>query len=241
VKGKIAQAKAGKNEALAGKAQAQAAREEVSSGIRQARAQVQSAGVMLSYTSLYAPFKGVVTKKFSETGAMATPGQPLLRIESLTSLQLEVPVPESRVKDIPLNKPVTISIDALNRKIRGVVKTYIPSGDAATHTFKAKIALPPVEGLLPGMYGRIQLNDRNRTALVIPAEALVEKVKTRGVFKILTQGDRSTALFVPVEVGPKVQGDVEVQRGLSPADQVIVGPPEGLEDGQQVKSRKKGS
>jgi RND family efflux transporter MFP subunit len=241
VKGKIAQARAGENEALSGKAQAQAAREEARSGVRQAHSQVDSASIMLSYTSLYAPFKGVVTKKFYETGAMAAPGQPLLRLESLNYLQLEISIPEGAVKDIPLHKPVTLSIDALNKKVKGLVRTYIPSGDAATHTFKVKIDLPAVEGLLPGMYGRLILKDMKREALMIPAEALVQRGKTTGVFRVLTDGDKEKAIFTPVEPGQKAQDEVEVLRGLSLKDTVVVTPPEGLIDGQPVRTRKRGS
>ena len=241
VKGKIAQARAAKNEALSGKAQARAAREEARSGIRQAQAQVNSAAIMLSHTSLYAPFKGVVTKKFYQAGAMASPGQPLLRMESLSRLQLEIPVPEGAIGSVPLQKPVTVSIDALKKKVRGMVRTYIPSGDGATHTFRVKIDLPASQGILPGMYGRLILSETKRSALTIPSEALVERGKMTGVFRVTDSDGGQKALFTPLEPGLKVQDKVEVLRGLSLKDTVIVSPPEGLVDGQAVKSRKKGS
>ncbi|MDQ7825376.1 MAG: efflux RND transporter periplasmic adaptor subunit [Candidatus Eremiobacteraeota bacterium] len=241
VKGKIAQAKAGKKEAMAGKAQAIAASGEAQAGKRQALTGVESAQIMLSYTSLSAPFSGVVTKKFSEAGTMASPGQPLLRIESLSYLELDVPVPEGRIKDIPLHRPINVFIDALNKKVPGVVKTYIPSGDAATHTFKVKIGLPGDKGILPGMYGRIMLADRNRAALLIPRSALVEKGKTTGVFKVAVDQSGEKAFFVPVEAGKTVQGEVEVLRGLAQGDPVVVNPPEDLKDGQALKTRKRGS
>jgi HlyD family secretion protein len=241
VKGRIAQAQAGKNEALAGKKQAEAALEEALAGRRQAQAQVDSASIMLSYTSIYAPFKGVVTKKFYETGAMASPGQPLLKIESLSYLQLEVPIPEGRVKDLPLGRRVTVSIDALNRTIRGTVRTCIPSGDPSTHTFKAKVDLPAVAGLMPAMYGRIMLDGENRTVLTVPAESLVARGKTTGVFKVVSEKGGDVALFIPVETGPKAQDEVEILRGLAAQDQVIISPPGMLVDGQPVKTRKKGS
>ena len=172
VKGRIAQAKASKNEALSGKSQAIAAQKEMVAGIKQARTQEDSTNIMASYASIYAPFKGVVTKKFYETGAMASPGQPLLKIESLKYMQLEVSVPMKNIKDVHINKNVNVTIDALGKTFSGFVRTYIPSGDEASHTFKIKIDLPAAKGILPGMYGRVMLKDENRTAIFYPKQML---------------------------------------------------------------------
>ena len=83
VKTKLAAAKARRDAAHAGRAQAEAA--------------VSQAGTAVGFTSIRAPFDGLVTAKFVDAGAMAAPGVPLLIVEDPSRFRLEVQVDESQM------------------------------------------------------------------------------------------------------------------------------------------------
>ena len=109
----------------------------------------------LSYTAVKAPFDGVITEKKVEAGELASPGQPLLKMEDPWRLRLETTVGEGDLKAVSRGEKIPVVIDALGgQALTGIVSQILPAGDPQTHTFVVKVDLPKTVGLKAGMFGR---------------------------------------------------------------------------------------
>jgi len=116
---------------------------QVNARIDQARADIANTKVYEGYRRIVSPVSGVVVKKFAESGAIASPGVPLLSIEDNSQYLLEVGVEETQSRLVRLGSRVNVRIDALAQaELFGTVAEILPSSDAASRTSTVKIALP---------------------------------------------------------------------------------------------------
>ncbi len=211
--------------ATAATARARAAR----AGLDRARAAADAAATTRSFTTITAPFDGVVVEKLIEAGNMAAPGTPLLRIEDSRAFRLEVTVDESRAPQIAPGQKVDVQLDpgAAGRtaNVEGTVDEIARAVSADTRAFLVKVALPPVEGLRSGRYGHAQFRGTSKQALTLPEGALVRQGQVTSVFVV--DGDRARLRLVNVS-------GREVLAGLSPGEVVVVNPPPDLVDGRRV-------
>ncbi|MGF1602073.1 MAG: efflux RND transporter periplasmic adaptor subunit [Thermosynechococcaceae cyanobacterium] len=230
----IAQARTTVNQAEAAMQQAQAQVRQAQAQVLQAQAGVDQTRANLDYGTVVAPFAGVITHKYTEVGAMAGPGQALVKLERSGQLRLSVDVPESLIGQIRRGQTVAIQMDTLQRQVTGRISQIIPSADPTAHTFTVKVALSATQDLLPGMFGRLQLRSHQggeRQGLMIPEAALVKRFGVTGVFKVMDQ----QAQFQPITTG-QVQGSaVEVFSGLEVGDRVIINPKPELKNGTTLQ------
>jgi membrane fusion protein (multidrug efflux system) len=96
--------------------------------LEELRAQVRQAKLQLSYTKIYAPAAGRVTRKSVEEGALVQPGQPLLALVT-GDLWVTANFKESQIGQIKPGQPVEIRVDAYPGK---VFKGHV---DVITHGF----------------------------------------------------------------------------------------------------------
>lgn len=127
--------------------------------LRLAEARLRKIDALLKETRLTAPFPGIITVRDAELGQLTRPGDPLLRLEDHSTLELHTRVQERDVPRIVPGDPVQVTIDALRAgAFRATVERVIPSGDA-DHTFLVEIDLPEQAGLYPGMFGKARFGD----------------------------------------------------------------------------------
>ncbi|MGR3279190.1 efflux RND transporter periplasmic adaptor subunit [Acaryochloris marina NIES-2412] len=244
IQARISQTKAGLTQSRTTVKQAQAAVVQAQAQIRQAQAQVEQAQARvkqtqanLDYGTVIAPFTGVITHKYTEVGAMAGPGESIVKLERSGHLRLSVDAPESLVGQIQRGQSVSVQIDALNRQIAGRINQIIPAADPRSRNFTVKIALKPNQDLLPGMFGRLQFssitrqNVAARQGLMIPEDAIVKQFGIIGVFKVVDQ----QAQFNPITTGQIEGKTVEVYSGLERGDRIIVNPSPKLENGTALQ------
>jgi len=192
----------------------------------------QAALAQLSYTVIRAPFDGVVVEKKIEVGELASPGQPLVKVEDPSRFRLEATLAESDLKSVARGDLILVVVDALGpAPARGTVTHILPTGDPATHTFLVKIDLPPLPGLKSGMFGRMQLDKGSASSLVLPKTAVVERGQLTGVFVV---GPDTQAHLRYVKVGRSLDGDVEVLSGVNAGERVLADAAKGV-DGAKVE------
>ncbi|MFO0706213.1 MAG: efflux RND transporter periplasmic adaptor subunit [Nitrospira sp.] len=185
----------------------------------------------LSYTVVKAPFDGVITEKKVEAGELASPGQPLLKLEDPRHLRLEATVAEGDLQAIVRGDKLPVFIDALpGRTLNGVVSQILPAGDPQTHTFTVKVDLPDVQGLKSGMFGRFQLDKGTSHTIVLPASAIVERGELTNVFVV--GADRIARLRL-VKVGRRFDRRLEILSGVNVGEQVLLEGTRGV-DGVSV-------
>jgi multidrug efflux pump subunit AcrA (membrane-fusion protein) len=216
--------------ARAGVAQAQAGLSAASSLTVQAQAGVAAASVPLANATITAPFSGVVTQKFVEPGAVVGPGSPIVAVQNVSDLEVDVAVPEDDAGGLVPGQPVAVRVDALGgASIPAHVRAIVPSQNPALRSATVRIAVASRPGLLPGMFARVTVRSAARRAIGVPLAAVVTRAGQRGVFTIAA----GTASFVPVQTGT-VDGKLVEVDGLRAGTQVAVAGLARLVDGSAV-------
>lgn len=186
----------------------------------------------LSYTVVKAPFDGVITEKLVEAGELASPGQPLLKMENPRQLRLEATVAESDLRSVSRGDKIPVLIDALDgRTLAGIVARILPAGDPQTHTFTVKVDLPPAPGLKTGMFGRFQLDKGTSKTILVPETVVVERGELTSVF---TVGSDRIARLRWVKTGRRLDQQVEILSGVNVGESVLLDAARGI-DGAAVK------
>jgi len=185
----------------------------------QAVAAVREAQVMLSYTTIEAPFSGRLVRKTIDAGDMVMPGQPLFVIEKSAEPEFHAVVAESLVAGIRLDQKLDVRIDALQQTLPGTVREIVPQADPRTRTLLVKVALPPQEGLVSGQFGTLAVPTGTYHALVIPARAVHQVGQLQLVDVIDGKGVPHRRF---VTVGRSHDDMVEVLSGLKPVERVAV-------------------
>ncbi len=203
--------------------------QQAESAIEGASAASEAAATTESFAVITAPFDGVVTEKLVETGNMASPGAPLLRVEDTRGFRLEVRVDESRVGQIQPGATVPVALDSgvggATTTVSGTVTEISRAVDADTRAFLVKVSLPDSSGLRSGLFGRAKFAGTTRKALTVPADAIVKRGQVTSVFVV----DNGVARSRLVDL----RGN-EVLAGLSEKESVIVAPAPAVTDGRRV-------
>lgn len=195
----------------------------------QAAAQAAKAGAgqtsaVRSYTTLTAPFSGVVMARHVEVGEMATPGKPLMTGFDPTDLRVVANIPQYKLAEIQKSAKASVEIPSLNKWIEAKGITVLPSADAATHSVKVRIDLPEVlnKGVIPGIYARAYFATGETRKLVIPNSAVLRRSEITGVYVL---DARNRVSLRQVRLGePAPTGEVEVLAGLNPGDTIALDP-----------------
>jgi len=213
---------------------AQARRDMTHAGQAQAKAALQQAHTALSYTRVLAPFDGVVTEKKADVGMLASPGMPIFTVEDVRRYRLEAAVNESDLRYVHVGQQAPIFIDALgDRELKGTVAEIVPAADVASRTFLVKLDLPADPGLRSGLFGRAQFTRGERTSLLIPRSAVVERGQLQSLY-IVDQYRIANLRYVTLGKPSALQ--VEVLAGLQDGESVIAEP--GLRElgGRKIES-----
>ncbi len=186
----------------------------------------------LSYTAVKAPFDGVITEKKVEAGELASPGQPLLKMEDPRQLRLEATVAEGDLKSVSRGDKIPILIDALGTQtLNGIVNQILPAGDPHTHTFIVKVDLPMTPGLKSGMFGRLQLDKGTSHTILIPASSVVERGELTSVYVV---GADRIARLRWIKAGRRFDQQLEILSGVNPGERVLLDGSRGI-DGAPVQ------
>lgn len=188
----------------------------------------------LAHARVVAPFAGVVSRKWADAGDQATPGRPIVDIEELASLRLELDVPESLVRRVPLGTRLAVRLGAGDASLEGVVGEVAPIADPATRTLAVKLDLPASPATHPGQFGRAYIPLDELPVTQVPAAALVRRGAMEMVFVVATNGRANLRL---VRSGRAATGVVELVSGIKPGESVVVDGAAGLVDGQRVEVR----
>jgi membrane fusion protein (multidrug efflux system) len=101
---------------------ARAKSDSASGHVAQARADVHTARLNLSYTKLYAPITGIIGRKTVELGHRVLPGQGLLVIIPLDDIWITANFKEMQLRRMHAGQSVTIRVDTSGRDYRGEVE-----------------------------------------------------------------------------------------------------------------------
>ncbi len=195
-----------------------------------AGAEAALAGVMAQreYTRILSPVAGVVVTRHQRGGDLASPGTPLITVESDTALLFDTYIAEQRVADIHNGDTVELSVDALGQVLSGDVVRLVFSGNPVTRGFQVKVSLPAAPGLLPGMFGRARFTIGHKKAVVIPRRALVDRGGLTGVYVV---GDGGKLRFRWVRTEHPLGERMLVLAGVDAGETIVAAPTTAVRDG----------
>ena len=210
---------------------------------RVARTEEARVKTLLQYATINAPFAGVITKRFANTGSMIQAGtssqsqaMPLVRLAQNNVLRLVLPVPESAVSRIHVGETLDVHVSSLNRTFPGRVARSTGNVQMSTRTMDTQVDVQNANfTLLPGMYAEVDLRlDSRENALSVPVDAIEGTGAAAHVFVVREPGTiQSTAVAPGVETAQRV----EILSGIAEGDMVVVGRRSGLKDGQKVEPK----
>jgi RND family efflux transporter MFP subunit len=201
------------------------------------RANVNRLEELHAFAKIEAPFDGVVTARNVDVGALITSGsgaRELFHVASVQKLRVFVNVPEvySRAATPGLTADLTLA-EYPGRRFTGTLVRTSESIDVASRTLLTEIDVDNKSGeLLAGSYAQVHMKlPSNEATTKLPVNALIFGAEGLQVAKVVN----GKAMLSSVTLGRDYGDSVEVLSGLTPADDVIVNPPDSLESGTVVR------
>lgn len=204
--------------------------EQAKGAVEQASGAVEAAKSVAADSQVVAPYAGRIAAKLVDVGDLAAPGRPLVMVESLSGRKLVLAVPESLAGGISTGDRIPVGIDSMPGvgRLEGQVVEVAPGADAASHSFMVKVRLEGIQ-VPTGVAGRGWLTTGSRSAVVVPAEAVI---RSGGMTLVVVRDADGRARSRAVSVGDTTAaGQREVLSGLTGQESVLVGltvaPPDG--------------
>jgi len=201
---------------------------------------------LVGYTRITAPFAGVITHRYADTGAMIQAGtssqtqtMPLVKLSENRLLRLIMPVPESAVSRIRDHQPVTVLVPALGRTFPGTVARSAGRLDADTRTMRVEVDVPnPGLELIPGMYAQCSVAlEQAKDAVTIPVQAVDRDINAGGKTHVLIVTPQNTIESRDVALGLDSADRVAVASGVAEGDLVVVANRAQLKVGMKVSPK----
>jgi RND family efflux transporter MFP subunit len=193
------------------------------------KASLNKTKTLLAYAQITAPFAGVITHRYADTGAMIQAGtssqtqaMPLVKLSQNSVLRLTIPVPESAAPHVHLGESVDVTVPALRKTFVGQVSRFADKLDEQTRTMHTEVDVKnPDLVLVPGMYASAALTLAAKNGVVtVPVEAVDRNGAQANV--VVVDASHKTAVR-PIELGVEMPDRVEVVSGLQEGDLVLLG------------------
>lgn len=206
-----------------------------------ARAALADIAQRQAYTTITAPFDGVVTARTVEAGDLVNADNvqaaPLFVVARTDRLRVRVHVPQDQAAGITPGTQATLSLPARpDQPVSGTVTRTGHALERDSRMLPVEIELDNPNGrLAAGLYATIHFDlPRTNAVMLIPAEALNYEADGLSV-ETVSPDNRVT--IRPVTVGRDYGDQLEILGGLPDGSQLIVHPPSALHDGSPVTPR----
>ena len=200
-----------------------------------ARARLVSAQEQLEKATIRAPFTGVVSEREVSAGDVVQPGALLYTVVDPSSMQLEATVPADQLQSLKVGTPVEFTVAGYGaRRFQGRIDRINPSVDPATRQVRIYVTIPNRDqGLVTGLFTEGRVESQRKRTTAIPVTALDPKGTSQEVLKV--QQARVRRVKVELGIRDLAAEMVEVVRGLSPGDTVLLGSSQELAEGTTVR------
>lgn len=213
-----------------------AAHDSAAQQYQQASASEKLARKHLADATLRAPLTGYVSRRSVEPGQLAAPGQLAFEIVQLDTVEVSVGIPETDIHLVRVGQKAAVTLPALpGESFEGTVRVINVSADPNTRTFMTRITLPnPKHTLRIGMVAEARIrSDRTMKMLALPIEAIVRDPQGATMIYVYFP-DQKRVYARRVETGGVYGREIEITRGLSGDEPVVLAGQERLREGAVV-------
>ncbi|MEW6245499.1 MAG: efflux RND transporter periplasmic adaptor subunit [Nitrospirota bacterium] len=212
--------------------------------VRQMEVALAQAETNLTYSYIRAPFTGYVAERNLDPGAYvsgatastSTFSRGILSLHDIETVRTLIEVVEKDVPLVRIGQKAEIRAEAYpDRIFEGTVTRVVQALNRATRTMTVEVDLPnPDHALKGGMFARVEvIVGTHRNAVQIPLDALTRLEDLQYVY-VVREGK---ARRVPVEVGSRVETRIEVTKGLTGDEEIIVSGKDLVTDGTAVQTK----
>jgi len=216
--------------------------DDMAANFEMAKARLEAANQMkneinaqFKYVDIKAPFNGVVTNKFINTGDLANPGMPLISVEAPGNFEVKLTIPESEISQIENGAKVNVLVKSISETLIGEVTEVSTSANNTGGQYYVKINLEKTEAaILSGMYTSVMfptMKTSKSNIVLVPKKVIVERGQLSGIY---TVSQNQTALLRWLRLGKTYGDKVEVLSGLNSEEQFIVSAEGKLYNGVNV-------
>lgn len=190
-----------------------------SNNIRILEAEKEVLEAQLEKTEIRAPFSGRIGLKYISEGAYLAPGTPIVTIVQSNPVKVDFTVPEKYAPNIRVGNVVKFNLDGDPSTYNAKILAIDPKVEESLRTLKVRAIAPNPSGrFVPGMFVKILADlDANKSAMMIPTEAIVPVLKGKKVF-VVKNGKAQEAMVV---TGLRTDKKIQVIEGLQPGDSLI--------------------
>lgn len=211
--------------------------DEAKAQLDSAEAAVAAKEALISKKRIVAPFDGILGIRIVDVGEYLPPGSNIVPLNSLEPIFADYALPERRLPQIAVGKPVVVTVAAYpDRRFEGVIAAINPGIDAKTRSVKVRAVLENGERLLrPGMFAEVStLLPAREGLLTVPRTAIGFAPYGDTVFLVKAQDGQTTVERRQVTTGQAREGRVEIREGLAVGDRVVMAGQVKLRNGQQI-------
>jgi RND family efflux transporter MFP subunit len=214
--------------------QSKAAADEARARLNRAERSVELTNNSLSYATLVADTRGVVTATLIDAGQVVASGQTAIRVARFAEKEAVVAIPETlvgRAKDGIASVTLWSEPD---KKYAAKLREIAPSADPATRTYLAKFSLPDAgEQVSLGMTATLTLADAATTRVArLPLSALFSQGGDPSLYIV---DDKSEVALKPVTVKSYETNDVVISGGVDEGAKVVALGVQKLDPAQKVR------
>ena len=204
---------------------------------------VKAAQDKVNYTTLEAPFAGVVVETYVDNFETVIAKQPVLRLLDPTSIEFVISVPENLISFAPYVENVVVTFDALpGVDIPATTKEIGREASQATRTYPVTLVMaqPRDAEILPGMAGSARVSarlpeDAKFTGMQLPATAIFALEDPQKSYVWVIDATSKTLQSREVETGPLTGYGVTIRSGLSAGEWVVIKGVHSVKEGQTVR------
>lgn len=199
-----------------------------------ARARVAAQRATVADRVIRAPFDGVLGLRLVSAGTLVTPGTPITTLDDVSLIKLDFTFPESALSQLAVGQRVSARSDAWPDAVfEGKIATIDSRVDPVTRAVMVRAEIPNPDGKLrPGMLLDVGVERAARETLAIPELALQQSGANASVFRV-EAGNKVKQ--VPVKIGARRRGEVEIVSGLKAGDRIVVDGTVKLRDGSAIQ------
>lgn len=214
--------------------QAKAAADEARARLNRAQRSVELTNNSLSYATLVADTRGVVTATLIDAGQVVAAGQTAIRIARFAEKEAVVAIPETLVGRAKEGVASVTLWSEPNKKYAAKLREIAPAADPATRTYLAKFSLPEAgENVSLGMTATLTLSDPETTRVArLPLSALFSEGSDPSLYVVDDKGEVS---LKPVAVKSYESNDVVISGGVDEGSKVVVLGVQKLDPAQKVR------
>jgi membrane fusion protein, multidrug efflux system len=188
-----------------------------------ATAELSLLRVRLAKTEIKAPFDGIVGGRSISPGDYVTPASVIAQIDDLSRLKIDFQIPERFIGKVKQGTSFALRSRTLDASARVQGEVYFVSSviDRNTRASEVKgFLLEPPAGLKPGMFANVEIVlDVRKDALTVPEGSILASVRGAQLIAVKDAGADKIAEFIPVELGLRARGYVEIVSSKTPIDE----------------------